>query len=406
MVSKVTEEIDVAIVGSGILGLLVAAQAARANRKVLVFAGREMQGTIPPRDSQRNHKWLQSGLLYAPDLGIPFAMSMWDSGVKLLEYVAMNRPPGTGIFRFATNGDDADQFAELAKKCRLDHQTQVMRDSDARNLLGPLYGDNYRYYRVPDVPFPEQELMERLCKRARAAGTQFVIDNVRLERTTNGGVKILTGDRSFLPDTTVLCAGCGTVELLGQLGVVAPIKVFRSPLLRLYGAASLGSASQVRADLLVDRTTGLAVVKSRLRDSQQPCLIVGDRARLELTGNEAHRREVTSKERRDLMNLLPPTMQTWFTDVGTTAGHKTEIIDDSGNPSVRPWVYRFDCDGLSRLIAALPGKATLAFQVAKTVMDFFPESGGSASPNAPAVDGPEPDFRHHIEFRNIDENKE
>lgn len=110
---------ETAVVGSGILGLLVAAHLAEGGREVTVVAGRERVDQIPRRDSQRNHMWLQSGLLYVDALGPDFAMSMWDDGARLLEYVALSRPRDGGVFRFSSLAS-ADRFRGLIRQCRLD----------------------------------------------------------------------------------------------------------------------------------------------------------------------------------------------------------------------------------------------------------------------------------------------
>lgn len=415
------KSIDVAVVGSGILGLLVAKRIADSGRRVVVFGGRELPGTIPHRDSQRNHTWIQSGLLYAPEYGAAFATAMWGDGLRLLECAAMGRPPSGGVFCFPT-ADSADSFHELAADCRLDGEIALLRQSEARASLGPMFQEGYRYFRVPDAPFPEQELMERLYRLAIASGrVQFLLDDVSLDHTSCGRVTVRASDTTFSPHTTVLCAGCGTPRLLAQVGVTAPLRVVRSPLLRIYDEhRAPTSFGMIKTSLVVDRNSGLAIVRAPMRSTRHCCTIIGDRQRTELPAAAATRnRIVTYDERRKLLALLPPTLADLAANSPATAGHKTEARLPDGASTVAPWVESYETVGLPGLIAALPGKATLALRAADQVLALVQgrrtergprtepaserSSMGSGVANANTGG---PDLQHHIEYPHIDESED
>lgn len=401
-------DIDVAVVGAGILGLLVADIVARGDRErgveprnVWIFAGSEPPSSIPPRDSQRNHKWLQSGLLYSRDHGQKM-LRMWGLGGELLRRVQIPVPTGTSIFRFRDD-EPAEVLYEDARAGKMDHLVRELTTFDAERLLGAFYVPDRRHVLVPDVPFPESQLLSMLHRRARATNrVRFVVDDVAIKRGQTGETLLSVGPSVYAADTTVLCAGSGTPALLESIGIRSPVTACRSPLLRLYSSIDGRVPGDFRANLLVDRDEGgLAVVRTRTPTGM--CLVVGNRRRTPLTSNQAlMRRSVTPAEKDELVQQLPPQLRALGQGSPATAGHKTEASGRRERAAVEPWTERFEAWGMPRLIAGVPGKATLALEAAYELVALLPPPAGSPPSPGLAIEQV-PDFRFHSEFPSIDE---
>src|SRR6266849_10571743 len=102
---------QLAIVGGGVLGRVLGLLAAKAGwRDVWVF--QLGGGDMLTADSQRNHSWWQSGLLYA-DSNRVVAAQMMLSGRNLMREAGVPPPVQRGVFR-ATEAE-ADGVLERSR---------------------------------------------------------------------------------------------------------------------------------------------------------------------------------------------------------------------------------------------------------------------------------------------------
>src|SRR3712207_6620629 len=131
----------------------------------------------------------------------------------------------------------------------------------------------------------------------------------------------------------------------------------------------------MKTPLLVDRsagrpTSGLSVAQhSQDKVGPKGCLVIGSKGRVELAPDEKNPRAVTPEENKRLEGLVPsgllPTRR--GLELRVTAGLKTENCDGKGNPSVDRWVRTWE--EYPGVVAAVPGKATLALLAAEEIMD-------------------------------------
>ena len=359
---------DVVVVGGGLLGLLVAEQLASKNRDVDVLVSPRPD---PRSDSQRNHSWLQSGLLYPGNIS---ARRMFYDGLEMLDHFGYPRPDKHGIFRFSSERE-VEIFLSHASEIRLRRKVREVRDNEARRLLGPFYQPNHFHFEVPDAPFPEASLMETARKRAKQLGVRFNECYVELERdeSAQNGYVVLAGDERVAPENTLVCAGAGTPKLLRSLDLAHPLVVNQSNLLVLSDISVLGTP------LFADRTTGLTVISWRVSEgSSRGRLVIGanDRRRLPAEGEDLDRR-ILPLEEEFLLSLLP---QGW--DVAKqlgrfTPGQKTDLLVD-GKPVVAPWINA--PEEFPGLVFGTPGKATLAFGVAQRMAARVERAESSHAP--------------------------
>jgi len=347
---------DVVVVGSGLLGLLVAEQLTSKGRRVEVLVS---PGPDPRSDSQRNHSWLQSGLLYPGNI---HARKMYYDGLEMLDHFGFSAPIKRGIFRFSCQ-EEVDAFLGHAEKIRLRGQVKDIPDVEARYRLGVFFQPGHFHFEVPDAPFPEAELMEAARARASRLGATFHqcrVDLKRDESSTNGYV-VVAGHRRLVPRTTIVCAGAGTPKILRDLDLPHPLVVNQSVLLVIEGATG------VRVPLLADRTTGFTLVTWDARESPpRGRLVVGAaERRLVSTEGEDIDRRTQSDEEDFLLRLIPSSLNIEKRMYRFTPGQKTDVLVE-GRSTVAPWVHA--PTQFPGLILGTPGKATLAFAVAKQIL--------------------------------------
>ncbi len=359
------------IIGCGIEGLMTALLAAqRGLPDVLVFDAPDAKNL--GADSQRNHAWLQSGLLYEGN-NMVAARQMYFWGREMHRIVSLPIPQTGGIFRYSSE-ESAAGFCEKAKKLKMESSINRITDDAARKALGAFYLPKWHHFEVPDTPFNEADLMTLAKRQAQEYGVKFRKAKVELVREPRApqGYLVKAGDELIEPMFLVLSAGAGLIDLLDQLGINHPLKVFRSALLRLRCGDIL------KTPLFVDNSTGqptsgLSVVQ---HSSQvlppDGCLVIGSRARQQLTPEEARAREVTPEEEQALQRMIPPQLlpppSVRRPQRTSIAGHKTEALDSDGKPSVNVWIKTWPAE-YPGLIAAIPGKATLGLFAAKQILD-------------------------------------
>jgi hypothetical protein len=154
----------------------------------------------------------------------------------------------------------------------------------------------------------------------------------------------------------------------------------------------------MRTPLLVDTsaglpTSGLSIVQYGAETVKpKGCLVVGSKDRVRLSPDEVKTRVVAREEDERLQALVPRHLLSAKrgAELRVEAGHKTEACDEYGNPSVSPWIGAWPA--YPSLVAAVPGKATLALCVAEQIMDSFaPQMDAlNDAPDAPPPAVPPP----------------
>lgn len=342
-----THRPKVGIIGNGVLGAVASARLA-AKFEVTCFYRPSGSGS-PMSTSQRNHAWIQSGLLYSEDDKVAFRMG--PSGNDLLRRFRIDPPMHPGIFGYPQDRPDlVDPMRRMADRLGIAALVQQLPTHVAKSRLGYLHRDDYSYYRVPDGPFDEGELLKRATDDAATLGARFVPGKARVVLDANLGIAAVeAGDESLEPDALIMCAGRGTAELLEQLGVKdLNIRSYRSALLRVedHPMSDCG--------LFADRLSGLSVVQ------HGNVCVVGSRGRVEPGSMDDH--SIGRDEQEEILNLLPLELRKrWeHAPLQWTGGIKTEGLMSNGRSTVEPIIAGPRRHGIANLIVSLPGKATLA----------------------------------------------
>ena len=252
--------------------------------------------------------------------------------------------------------------------------THPLDEAMAAARLGPYFRAGEHYFDVPDGPFPEAELIQLARDDAAGQGVAAIeVDAaVHLESDAHGNVAVIAAGTRLEATEIVVAAGCGTPSLLDQLGIAHDLEVVRTPLLVVKQDGSLP------APLLVDRVAGFAITQP-----EPGRLVFGTRGELPTTDpTDPAEREATPDERHELYVQFCAASTLALPDHecrahagleiqrkpprGTDGAARHESIDDKTRRKVSPIIgtdRRF-----SNLRWALPGRATLALSVARTLV--------------------------------------
>jgi glycine/D-amino acid oxidase-like deaminating enzyme len=362
------------IVGLGGLALAIAHQCATAGFDTTVIGQRDRGGLVA--DTQRNHGWKQSGLLYEATEEA-HVRAMQRSGDSLLSEAGLPNPTLRGVFAIPRTNDARDHLIGIASRLHLLDRIEPLKQGDARRTIGELFRPDRHYFWVPDTSFDAAKLLTQLRQLLIKRGVDFrvVEEPVRLD-VSRGVPTIIAEGVELRFDVTVLAAGAGLPDLLRGLIPDGELSVWRSALLVIEDSRD---RSAFDAALFVDRVTDLAVVRHSNR------LVVGSRHRRKV--NPCKPRVVTAEEQEEVLSVLPPRMRRQASKGRWTAGHKTEHVDAAGNPSVKPWMVGPAKLGVPGLFAALPGKLTLAWHAANEVVASILEGGLQLTHARPATVG-------------------
>ena len=364
---------DVVIVGGGILGLVLAVLLAEQLKRrvtLIVDPGKDNLGA----DSLRNQAWLHSMLLYLNGPTVATCRRMYWDGRRMLRHFGIPEPVDGGIFAFR-DPTRLQAFVAHASSLGLgeSHGVRLLSHGEAADALGELYDSAATYYRVPDSLFDEARLMTVARKDAVSWGAEVVESRVILHRNSSVHNQYFLetdrGDR-ITANCTVLCAGCGLPELLAQLGLQHPLGITRSVLLRSYDSLN------IKIPLFFDSSSGLTVGchGADVRGHRNGCLVFGDWHRRKLNSDEARCRSVSLAEYEALCKRIPTACLPPSAPRGAIAGHKTEASDAAGMASVDPWFCSYEA--FPGLIAAVPGKATLAMYTAEKLLPIVQKYRG------------------------------
>jgi hypothetical protein len=341
--------------------------------EVTVIMPTPPESKIPRIDSLRNHQWAHSGALY-DQLPKTDAEMMRRSLRELHESVGFPQPDPNlfGVFRV----DEAAEAVLIAnvKRLGLEAEVGLLPENDSRKLARDFYLAGFRHYATSDKPFDEAGLLQTARQVAEEEGVRFrAAEVVKLIEDPSsacgmalvlriGGVaeKLL----NWRSDYIVLCAGSQIPKLLESISVQHRLQVFQSALLTIDNNRYLDAA------LFVDRVSEFAVVRHKVMPRILPAgaLVVGARYR-EPVLDPSEERIVTNLEKRAIVRLLPPSLWCRAEGAKATAGHKTENMDENGQPSVAPFVT--NVPGYERVLYGIPGKASLAYWAAGHVVERF-----------------------------------
>jgi glycine/D-amino acid oxidase-like deaminating enzyme len=396
-------ESELVVLGGGLVGLLTALFVSESTSlNVCVYAD---DAPEPRTDSQRNHAWLQSGLLYV-GADIVAARHMYLSGRMMHVHLGFRPPSARGVFRYDAEGP-VDAFFAHAKQIRLESEIRQLSEREAKVSLGKFFEKGKLNFEVPDSPFNISALMSAARDRAKDRGVSFRVDRIRVERNEAApcGYTLRSSHGELRPRITVVCAGSATPAILDCLGLDHPLVVNRSSLL------VLPSAEGMRAPLLADRSSQIAVVRHGISPSQGR-IVVGNRDRTLVDPGNGLERNLTKEEHEQLMNCVPLDLRT--PGIRATACHKTDCRRKDGKATVDYWVESFS--EYPGLIFATPGKATMAYHTAKLVRDKvmkanrrngFAQSNANSNVVPPGTDWHEPILSHfHPAFDEMDDTSD
>jgi glycine/D-amino acid oxidase-like deaminating enzyme len=362
--NKPIRSCSLAIVGCGIEGSILAFLAGQSTMFEKIFAF-DAPGTLNlGPDSLRSQAILHSGLQYGERNRVS-ALRMRYSGVMMHESLGLPIPDSWGVIRCDIDYD----LISAAKQLRLDHLVDQLSEREAEETLGVFYKSGYRHFKVPDTIFNEALVLEKARVMARDFGVEFLGERVKLIPTENGSFLIETDNEIFEAQFTVLAAGAGLPILLEQLDIDHRIVVERTPLLRFNSAPLM--KTPYFADKSLDPNASGVFVTQHTFDVSPPshCLVAAVSQRHRLRKDELASRIVYQKE-EDLIraalakySIRPDRYSSGYR---ATAGHKVEVLNAEGKTTIDPFVEappRYE-----NLIIAIPGKATLSYEVAERVL--------------------------------------
>jgi glycine/D-amino acid oxidase-like deaminating enzyme len=370
---------EVAVIGGGIMGLAVAAAAATQGFGVcLVRQGDEGR---PRADTLRNQGWLQSGLLHLDRFktdrprSLALAARMYAAGTTMLDELGIPplSPDTFGVLRTRSK-EEIQSIRRAADELRM-AGVRTIEEEEARLLLGPLFEQGH-FVAIPDVPFPEAEVLTRLRNLARAEDVSFVQtdDPVRLTPDTScaAGARITSSQVNIRSEAIVAAGGVGNRFLLNDVGINPRMSICQTPLL------VVPHYTLAPAPLFADRTRGFSLVRHEPGGSASPCCVIGTVERAPTPHVAPEDRRISQRVANSFFAHLPSVLRENLAQARFTAGYEP-IPDDECNrdhlESFVAWV-----DGYQMLIA-MPGRATTGMLVANEVVDALRARLGDPVPS-------------------------
>lgn len=355
---------DIAIIGGGILGAVIANEAVQAGFRPVVF--RLSDEEVPFADSFRNQAWLQSGLRYVRH-NPALALRMWTYGRRLHEVIGVPVPSGRGVFQLHSEAD-VTSFLEDAQRLGIAHEVEELGPDEARRLLGPHYEPGHHFYSTPESPFDEAKLIRQARHQAERRNALFyqIPDPVEITpldgRSPSHRLRVDGKEMEFA--ATILAAGAGNIPLLASLGEQVQIKIVQTPLLVLPGAPTID------APIFVDRSSKFSLVAHPPgRERSDGCMVFAaelsepiDLYRLPSA------REVDPDIRNALRNAVPMPLKSRLHQSRITAGWELSVVrNDIKQHTAEPFIEA--AQGHDDIVIAMPGRATLALYAAERVIE-------------------------------------
>lgn len=364
-----SQNCDVAVIGGGILGLAIAALTARRGYRVSVF--RMSDHGRPRADTLRNQGWLQSGLMYVGHFdgdrrrGRALAAQMHAAGLRMLRDLDLPTPDGSefGLFRLRDDAD-AERLEADARELRLKGVRRLEAEL-VRDRLGPVFEDGI-FYAIPDVPFPEATVLNRLRRFAVEQGTNFIQVEapIRLIRNENSesGVCVQYQNSTVLSRITIAAAGAGNFELLRSLEIPPRMNLQQTPLLVVNNCLS------ITAPIFADRPRGFSFVRHLPEGEALPhgALVIGTKVDRIVPFALPDERTIDQEDINRFASHLPPVLRDYIKKGRFTAGYEV-IPHATERKYVEPWVEWVP--EFPGLLLAMPGRATMGMFVARQVLD-------------------------------------
>ncbi|HEY6249614.1 MAG TPA: FAD-binding oxidoreductase [Candidatus Angelobacter sp.] len=357
-------QIDIAVIGGGILGVILARLAAERGWRTVLF--RMSDARTPNADTLRNQSWLQSGLRYIR-IDKVLATKMWVHGRRMHEFFAMKPPEGHGVIQVGSD-EEAAAIYEDAEELGVRSQIRELAPEAARLLLGPLHCKSGVAFETPECPFEEALLLNEARETARAAGAELreVSEPVELLPIPqlNPSHRLRVDGREIEAGVTVLAAGAGNVPLLKSLSRTMRLELRQTPLLVVPGEPL------IQCPILLDRSAGLSVVAHRPGTCRSDgCMVIGtDVLEESVEYCLPAMRRVGAPIREDFCRKLPSCIRERLAQARFTAGQEPIPYKDGVRlQAIGPWIETVD--GHPDVIVALPGRATLALHAAESVVE-------------------------------------
>ncbi len=361
-------DVDLLVVGGGILGLCLASLA--RERGLSVFVARLSDGQVPHADTLRNQGWLQSGLRYARDTdhALGFARKMRLAGQELHDWLALPPPAGFGVLR-ATDEGEAREYEGRALKLKL--SVRRLDDVEAQSELGPLYQPGFPYLATPEVPFHEGRVLTELRAQLQSPPSIVKEGRVTLTKASPTTCSVAVDGVSIRARCTVLAAGAGNVPLLAGLGL-EPLRLRQTPL--LVAPCPPG----VEARLFHDRISGFTLVRHDTNDGAK--VVIGAGLQRSVDFVEPLKRKISTADEMALWNRMPQCILDLKEQARITAGMEPHVDDED----FRPWISTVGA--FTGLFVAVPGRATIALDAAHNVLELVKTHLEGLPEPAPGVD--------------------
>jgi glycine/D-amino acid oxidase-like deaminating enzyme len=353
---------DYVILGGGVLGTTLAAQASLAGHRVLVV--RLSDRDRPRADSLRNQGWLQSGILYRPKdfkterecREVAARTRLW--GRQLLRECGLLDGGRGAVLRVAASQNrsldgEIEDLMGRAAALRLPESDFFRLDrSEVEARVGAFAEEGSVYFNIPDAPFDEAGVIRVLRQKAVSTGAVFLdLPSPPTLRRDGPRITIEHGSLRIVTTLAVVAAGAASIDVLSRLGHALDGYLRQTPLLVHEAPHDL------RVPLLVDRKFSV-VRHAATNRAPDGALVIGTVHRRDNAPFvPAHARRILPDEVEAFRSFLPPEL-CGSVDTGRfTAG--VELIPPRNRSFLDHWVEDF-----GPIVFASPGRATLAWDAA------------------------------------------
>jgi glycine/D-amino acid oxidase-like deaminating enzyme len=354
---------DFTIVGGGILGTAVAALASAAGHGVLVL--RLSDEGVPRADTLRNQGWLQSGVMY--HIGefrseadyAHFATKTFFAGRSMLAECGLPLSSRRGLV-CVKRADRIDDLIHKNTLLRFGQDEFRQLESDEVEARLQEFGDpGTTYFSIPDTPFDEAGVLTYLRKSAVRDGAQFLeVANPITLAPRNDLVRIHWDGNMLESPVTLITAGAGSFDLVGQLGQVLQGELRRTPLLVSSNACAMPSP------IFIDLDRGFSAVHHLCTGLNHGAIVVGTKARLQPADFALpDDRRIPVREQQRLKDCLHPILAERLLPGRLTAGYEVIPVASKALTAFEPWI-----EDLGSAIFASPGRATMALEAARTTL--------------------------------------
>jgi glycine/D-amino acid oxidase-like deaminating enzyme len=262
--------VDVAIVGGGILGTLVAARMRDLPTRLRVICLRRRDAERPNAESLRNQGWSQSGLRYQT-IDKVTAELMWTSRGELHDWLGVQQSDVTGVTQMSAA--DEEGFVARIERSPWEAKVRKLDKDEAKQLVGNFWDEEGVCFAVPEHHLDISRLMTSARARARTAGVEFrEVDAVEIDERSLGtsSIRLLADQNEVEAGVVVFTAGCGNLPFLHLLKSPQRYQLRQTPLLVVMGPPI------TRTPVFYDSKNGISVIShDPCRTISKGCMIIG-----------------------------------------------------------------------------------------------------------------------------------